>query len=123
LQQTRKAEKDFQEILMSDNTGQTYLDNLVKGYLADCKQEASYFTEAEDALGAVFERVARARKLLLQVAADDNYDYADSVCKSIKRQQNYCVELWIIATSDGREAIASAYKRGKLFFQKFIQSR
>jgi hypothetical protein len=112
----------LQDILKRDSTGKTYLDNLVKGYLADCRHEPSFFSSAEEVLGDVYKRVDTARNLLLQVGADKNYNYADSVCRSIKRQQNYCVELWIIATSDGRDALASAYNRGKLFFQKFVGS-
>jgi hypothetical protein len=109
-------------MLMKDSTGKTYFDDLVKGYLADCRHEPSYFSNAEDALGDMYKRVDTARTLLLHVAADKNYSYADTVCRSIKRQQHHCVELWIIAMSDGRDAVASAYKDGKLSFQKFVDS-
>jgi hypothetical protein len=118
LQQARRGERQLNTLLMGDNTGKRYLDTLVMGFLADQNQEASYFSKAEDNFQIVYSPVESAREALQDVAGTDkNYDYVDSVCRSIKRCQNYCVELWLIASKDGRDAIASAYKRGNLFFQ------
>jgi hypothetical protein len=120
LQQARRAQRQLRAILSRDSTGKTYLSELVEGFLADLSQDTGYFAQAENDFKELCTPVESARETLRNVVGiDKNFEYVDAVCRSMVRYQNYCSELWVIAATDGRDGIATAYKSGRLFFQQF----
>jgi hypothetical protein len=119
LQQVRRAQRRLKTILSRDSTGKTHLTDLVERFLADHNADGGMFLQAERDFDDIYTVAESAREALRQVAIDDNFSLADSVCQSIRQHQKYCGELWMIVAVDGREKLASAYEAGRLFFQTF----
>jgi hypothetical protein len=119
LQQVRRIQRRLKTILSRDSTGKTHLTDLVERFLADQNADEGMFLRAERDFDRIYSVAESAREALRQVAIDDNYNLADSVCQSIRQHQKHCGELWMIVVIDGREKLASAYEASHLFFQTF----
>jgi hypothetical protein len=119
LQQVRRADREARALLGRDKTGKTYLDTLVTAFINE-GLEAFCFYQAEADWGRLLGLAAKAREILRDIFGPDKqseYVHVDVFCEMAEKFKKQCGDLFEIVANEGREALATKHRLGKLHFQ------